>query len=221
MKKLIIFGNGILARIALFYFNRDSQYEVASFTVNQAYIKSNRFCGLEVLPFERIEMTQPPTEFEMFIAIGPSKMNTVREQKYLEAKLKGYKCASYISSKAICDSPIGENCFIGDMSIVNPFVKLGNNTIAFDHTIICASSTVGNNCYLSPNSVVGTNSLIEDNSIIGLSSVVATDVKIGYMSLIGAMCYISKNTSNNSVYGNKCSDYLGNISHKIDISKKN
>jgi sugar O-acyltransferase (sialic acid O-acetyltransferase NeuD family) len=218
MKKLIIFGNTIMAKIAWFYFGRDSGREIVGFTVDAEYNDKGEFCGLSVFDFETLEKTHPPSEYDLFIAIGPSKMNAVREMKFLKAKSKGYGLASYISPHAICDSPVGENCFVGDRAVINPFARIGNNNYLYEAIVVSNNSIIGNHCYLSPNAYVGTFCQVEDNSIIGAGAILKTSVNVAYKTLIGAAAYISKNTEAHGVYGQKSTALLGCISDKIDIS---
>src|SRR5436190_1331055 len=99
-KKLIIFGKGELAELANFYFTNDSTYQVCAFTLNRSYIDADTYLDLPVIPFEEVEKKYPPEQYELFIAIGYSKLNLNRKTKYEQAKSKGYKLASYVSSKS-------------------------------------------------------------------------------------------------------------------------
>lgn len=217
MKKLIIFGNGVMAKIAHFYFCRDSQHDVVTFCVNEGYIKEALFCSLNVASFEKIEKTHSPLEYQMFVAVGPSKMNSNREKIYQEAKDKGYEFASYISPNSICHSLPGENSFVSDNVIIHPYVTLGVNNYFWDNAFISHDSIVGSHCYFSPGSIISTYADIANNSIIGTAAVVGTRVKVEKKSLIGAGCYISKKTVENGVYGEKSSSFCGAISDKVDI----
>ena len=217
-RKLLIFGNSILAKVMLFYFQRDSSYDVVGFTVDRKYIYTASFCDLQVFPFEDIEKTHPKTEFEVFVAIGPSKMNAVRKDVYKRVKSKGYDCATYISSNAICDSPLGENCFVGDMSIIHPFVKIGYNNFFFEKVFIGNDSVIKNNCYFSPLSTIGTFSEINSNCVLGTGSIIKTSVKIAEKTLIGASSYISINSKVNGVYAQRSSEFIADNSSKINIS---
>lgn len=217
-KKLIIFGVGSLAKMINFYFMRDSDYEVVAFTIDSKYKTKSKFLDKEIIEFERIQDKYPPQKFEMFIAIGPSKMNTIREIKYIEAKAKGYELVSYISPYAICDSPVGENTIIADYAIIHPFVKVGFNNIFWEQCLIGNDSVVGNNCWISPKAVVSTFAEICDNSVLGTAALIKTSVKISKKSLIGASSYISVNTLENGVYGEKSTPYYASISEKVNIS---
>jgi hypothetical protein len=98
-KKLIIFGNGVIAQLANYYFTIDSDYEVVGFTVDKAYIVGDVYEDKPGIPFEEIEEKFPKTGVEIFVALSYDKMNAVREQMYYRVKEKGYTIASYISSK--------------------------------------------------------------------------------------------------------------------------
>jgi UDP-3-O-[3-hydroxymyristoyl] glucosamine N-acyltransferase len=217
-KKLLIFGNSILAKFMLFYFQRDSCYEVSGFTVDKKYISDSYFCDLPVFPFEEVQNTHPKTDFEIFVAIGPTKMNTLREELYKRVKSKGYGCATYISTHAICDSPVGENCFVGDMTIIHPFVNVGRNNFFFEKVFIGNDSIIKNNCYFSPLSTIGTFSEIHSNCVLGTGSIIKTNVKIAEKTLIGASCYISKNSKINGIYAERSSEFIADKSIKVDIS---
>ena len=217
-KKLIIFGADLMAKMIYFYFSRDSDYEVVAFTVDRTYIKSDDFMGIKLVPFEDIQLNYPPSKFDMFIGIGTSNMNVNREKKFFEAKEKGYYLAKYISPSAICHSEIGENTVVGDMAIINPYVEIGYNNYFWEHVFIGNDSVIGNHSSFSPKSVVGTYSRIEDNVILGTSSVVKTSVLVAKKTLVGAVCYISDDTKEKGIYGEKGSQLYGCISDKINIS---
>src|SRR5262245_30352873 len=99
-RKLIIGGNTAFAEIAYEYFTHDSEYEVAAFTVEKDYIKGATLLGKPVLPFETIEQTLHPSDYSIFIAVVYSQMNRLRTRLWQQAKSKGYRSASYVSSKA-------------------------------------------------------------------------------------------------------------------------
>ena len=131
MKKVIIFGTGDFAQVVHYYLTHDSQYEIIAFTANKQFINNEKLFGLPVVPFEEIESKYPPTDFAMFIAIAYSKINKTRASIFQEAKNKGYDLISYINSKTITwdDLTIGENCFIFENVVIQPFVKIGNDVI--------------------------------------------------------------------------------------------
>lgn len=219
MKRLIIFGNSSMARVAQFYFSRDSAYEVVGFTVDAEYNTSGPMWGLDVLDFERIEQTHPPETHEMFVAIGPTRMNALREAKFLEAKAKGYRLASYVSPRSVCESRTGENTFVADMVVIAPFVTIGDDNYFYDGAICSNDSIIGNHCYLAPRAYVGSLCDVRDNSVLGAAAVLKSGVVVAKHTLVGASAYISANTEEKGVYGEKSSELYGCISDKVDISR--
>src|SRR5262245_25186862 len=129
--KIIIAGDSAFAEIAYEYFTHDSEYDVVCFTVDKAFMKKDSLFGLPIVPFEEIEKRFPPAGHKMYTALTYGKMNRVRKQFYEKAKAKGYKMATYISSKAFVwrNVEVGENTFIFENNVVQPFVKLGNNVV--------------------------------------------------------------------------------------------
>lgn len=218
MQNLIIFGNTMIAKLAHYYFSRDRNYVVSAFAVDAAYIDSDSFMGLPVLPFESISEHYPPEKYEMFVAIGPNTMNSLREAKFNEAKAKGYKLASYISPKSVCESPLGENCFVADGAVINPFASIGNNNFFWEQCYISCDSVVADHCYFSPHSTLGTFCKVENNCIVGTSASIKTRTTLAHDSLIGSCAFISKDTDAFGVYGEKSSALFGRISRKIDIT---
>ncbi|MFC2176378.1 transferase, partial [Bacteroidota bacterium] len=122
-KQLVIFGVGELGQLAQFYFSNDSDYEVVAFTVDRAYVTESEYLGLPLVPFDELKKTYPPAEYELYVAIGYTKLNENRIKKYYEAKSKGYSLASYVSSKSSQwkDLKVGENTFIMEGNTIMPF----------------------------------------------------------------------------------------------------
>lgn len=218
MQKILIFGNTSLAEYIYLNFKKNKNYKICGFTVDSKYKASSFLRGLKVYDFEKIINTHSPKKYKLFLAIGPSKMNSLREKKFNECKEKGYNLVSFISENAICETKVGENCFVADMTIINPFVEIGNNNFIWENCYIGHNSKINDHCYISPKASIGSYSVIKNNSIIGTSSIIKTKTIIEKKTLIGAGCYISQNTSINSVYGRKNSKFYGNVSKKIDIS---
>ena len=99
-KKLIIVGDSAFAEIAHLYFSEDSQYEVVAFSVEKKYLKSNKFKGLPVYPFEDLSSILDPSKHHIFVAIVYTDLNRLRTRLMEESKDKGYMLASYISKNS-------------------------------------------------------------------------------------------------------------------------
>src|SRR4051812_21108180 len=114
MPNLVVFGSGDIARLAQFYFSKDTGYEVVGFTVDREFRAGDEFQGLPLVDFDTVVDRFPPATHEMFIAVSYTQMNRIRAAKYQEAKDAGYRLASYLSPRCtwLADAPPGDNCFI-------------------------------------------------------------------------------------------------------------
>ena len=201
MKKLIIFGIGEQAEMAYYYFTNDSEYEVVGFTVNKSYIDNNIFFDLPVIEFEDIEKKYNPEQYEMFVAVGYSKVNKIRTEKYIEVKDKGYKLASYISSNAtVLTDEIGDNCFILEDNTIQPFVTIGNNVTLWSGNHIGHHSNIRNNCFITSHVVISGGCKIGESTFIGVNATLRDHIKIGKSNVIGAGALILSDTEDNKVF---------------------
>lgn len=199
-KKLIIYGIGRFARFAAYVFNNDSQYIVNGYSIESSLLetKSNFFdSSIEYIPFEKLNKIKAPREHHLFIAVGN---NLVRERLYFSAKQQGFELASYLSSKASIwqNLEVGENCFIGEGCVLQPFVKIGSNSILLS-TGVGHHSEVGKHTLLSATSLAG-NVKIGDYSFLGLNSAIQENIKIGHKNIIGMGTVITSDTEDNAIY---------------------
>jgi len=202
MEKVIIFGTGDIAQIAYLYLSEEKKYEVVSFTVDKNYLKNETLFNLPVVPFEDIQEKYSPDEYKMFIPLGYSRLNKLREQKFKEAKEKGYNLISYIHPKATVASnvKIGENCFIFEDNTIQPFVTIEDNCILWSGNHIGHHSIIKANCFISSHVVISGGCEIGENTFIGVNATIRDHIKIGKFNVIGAGSLILTNTKDNSVY---------------------
>lgn len=202
MAKLIIFGTGDIAQIASYYFDIDSDHEVAAFTVNREYIKDTLFEGKPVVPFETIEQEYPPSEYKMFIALSYSNLNRIRAAKYSEAREKGYELVSYISSRCsyLSQYPCGDNCFIFEDNTIQPFVRIGSNVTLWSGNHIGHHSTIEDHLFISSHVVVSGHCHVKSFSFIGVNSTIGHQVTVEEENIIGAGTILTKSTEKGDVY---------------------
>jgi len=201
MSKVIVFGTNDFAQLAHFYLTSDSDHEVIAFTVNKNFKIQDELLGLPVVEFDEIEKLFAPSDYSLFIPISPSKMNINRTRLYSEAKLKGYKCISYISSKSIYyGTPVGDNCFIFENNVIQPFTQIGNNVILWSGNHIGHHSNIGDNCFVASHAVISGHVVVQSNCFIGVNATINNNLIIAENTFIGAGALITSNTEPNSVY---------------------
>lgn len=211
-KKAIIFGTAGAAEVCKYLLDTDSEYEVVAFTASSQYIESDTIYGLPLVPFEGIETRYSPAEYEMYISVGYVKSNTIRERFYTEAKQKGYKLLTYISSRCTClTDKIGDNTFIFEDNTIQPFVTIGSNVVLWSGNHIGHHSVIEDNCFISSHVVVSGHCRVGANSFVGVNTTMRDSISIGKFNIIGAGALLVKSTEDYDIYiGVKASFYKKN-----------
>lgn len=204
MEKVIIFGNSVFAEDIYFHLTHDSPCEVVAFTVDSKYMRGDKLFGLPVVPFETVESIFPPVDCKMIVSLGFQRVNRLREERYFQAKAKGYGLISYICSKAITwpGLVVGENCIISDCSI-GPFVKIGNNVTVSSGAIISHHSILKDHSFVAPGAILLGGVTVEPYCLIGANSTIKESVTVARECIIGTGVSITKNTQEMGVYGVK------------------
>ena len=216
-KKLIIVGVGETALIAYEYFQYDSDYEVVAFSVNEEYITDKIINNISVIPFESLEKNYSPDDYELYIAISSGKLNRNRTKVFLQAKDKGYHCASYISSRAFVwrDVEIGENCFIFEDNTLQPFVKIADNVTLWSGNHIGHNTIIKSNCFISSHCVISGFCEIGENSFLGVNCTIENNTIIEKDNFIGAGALIQKNTNEKDFYQLKQTELSRINTHRL------
>lgn len=201
-KKIIIFGSGDIAQLAHFYFSTESEYEVAAFTVDKQYIQEPKFCGLPVIPFEKVTEEYPPEKYGFFVALSYSKLNSVRKEKFLAAKALNYKLVSFISPRAtiLNQNQIGENCFILEDNTIQPFVSIGNNITLWSGNHIGHHSTINDHSFVASHVVISGGVTIGEQCFIGVNATLRDHIKVGDKCVIGAGALLLGDAEPEGVY---------------------
>ena len=200
-KKAILFGTSGQAEVMDYLLTVDSEYEVVVFTSTSDYIDSNEIYNKPLVPFETIEKTHPPQEYEMHIAIGYNDRNKTRNKFYNQAKAKGYKLLTYISSKCTnYAKKVGDNCFIFEDNTIQPFVEIGNNCILWSGNHIGHHSKIEDDVFISSHVVISGHCSIGAYSFLGVNSTIRDSIIIARDTVLGAGCLIVKNTIENKTY---------------------
>lgn len=201
-KKIVILGDSAFAEVAYECFTHDSEYEVVGFSVETAYLTKSELFGLPIVPFEQIEEHFAPGEVYFYAALVYSQLNRLRTRLYQAAKAKGYKPASYISSRAFVwhNVVFGEHCFVFEDNTLQPFVKIGNNVVLWSGNHIGHHSVVQENCFISSHVVISGFCNIGRNAFIGVNATLANNVTIGEDNWIGIGVTMVKDTEANQLF---------------------
>lgn len=202
MEKVVVFGNGVFAEHMYVLLTHDSPYEVVAFTVDEKYIKKDKLFGLPVVAFETVETVFSPSAYKMTVPVSFQRVNRLREQKYTQAKGKGYQLINYVSSRAVTypGLVLGDNCVILESAVIAPFVEIGNNVTIATSAIIGHHTVVRDHCFVSPAAVILGGVTVEEYSLVGANATIKEEVRIARESLIGSGVTISRDTQERGVY---------------------
>jgi len=201
-RQLIILGTSAFSQVAYEYFTHDSEFEVVGFSVDRAYLNANELLGMPVVPFEELQSHFLPHEHWFYSAVTYTGMNRVRTRLYQEAKDKGFKPASYVSTRAFVwkNVALGEHCFVMEQNVLQPFVEVGNNVVLWSGNHIGHHSKINDHCFISSHVVVSGFCEIGASCFLGVNATIANNVALGKDCWIGPGCLISKNTNAGEIY---------------------
>lgn len=195
-RNLIIIGDSAFAEVAYEYFTHDSPYRVVAFAVEREFLTRESLFGVPVIPFEELGDRFDNETHDFYAALVYTQMNRLRTRLYREAKSKGFRPASYISSRAFVwpNVELGEHCFIFEDNTLQPFVRIGSNVVLWSgnhighhsvirdhcfissHVVVSGFCTVGANCFIGVNATFGNNLTVGDDCLIGSGALIARDV---------------------------------------------
>lgn len=209
MKKAIIWGIGQFAQEVYCYLQQDRFIEICGFAVDDEYCSTNEFCGLPLVDIENVETVFSPKEYGVFICVGYAQMNTVRERMFLQARTKGYEILSYQHPSSVVNAKsMGTGTIILANVTIGPESEIGDGNIFWDNSILAHNACMGNFNYLTVSASLAGRVTIGNNCFFGNNCTVRDSIKIADFTLVGAGCYVSRDTEPYGVYVPTRSVYL-------------
>ena len=210
-RKLVILGDSAFAEIAYEYFTYDSPYEVVGFSVERSFLKRDQLFGLPIVPFDALEEHFSAADHDFFAAITYLQLNRLRTRLFQEAKSRGYRPASYVSSRAFVwrNVVLGEHCFIFENNVVQPFVTIGDNVVLWSGNHIGHHSTIGRNCFVASHAVVSGFVNMGENCFVGVNATFSNNVTIGKDCLFGAGAIVARDVPEDKVVKGEAGEPTG------------
>ena len=199
---IVIFGTGLTARLAAYVLTHDSTYRPVAFTVHERFIEEAQFAGLPVRRFEDLERAFPPEQVAMIAPLGWTRMGAFREEVVAAGKAKGYRFASYVSSRALTWPGFapGENCMVFDGAIIEPFARVGVNCIVRAGATLSHDAELGDHGFVAPRALVGGKVSVGDHCFVGAGSAIANSLRIAPRCFIAAGAVVTVDTEPDGVY---------------------
>jgi sugar O-acyltransferase (sialic acid O-acetyltransferase NeuD family) len=200
--ELVIVGDSLFAEVAYEYFEHDSPHHVVGFSVEREHRKRDHFRGLPLVPFEELASEFDPSRHSVFVALTYGQLNRVRTRLLDEAVAKGFRPASYVSSRAFVwpNVQLGEHCFIFEDNTIQPFVSVGRNCVFWSGNHIGHHSSIDDNVFIASHAVISGSVRIGANCFVGVNATIVNDVTIGSDSWIGPSVTVTRDIEGNSIW---------------------
>ncbi len=217
MEKVVLFGNSIYAESLYYWLTYDSTFEVAGFTVDREYINEDTLCGRPVVPFEQVESTFHPSSHKMLLALSFQRLNRLREEKYYQAKAKGYALITYLSSKATTWPGLisGDNCVVSEYASIGPRSEIGNDVTIGPNVVIGHHVVIKDHCFISAGSVILGGVTVGPYCLVGANATIKEGVTIAGECLIGSGVTITDDTREKGVYLGQSPELLSKPSDEV------
>jgi sugar O-acyltransferase (sialic acid O-acetyltransferase NeuD family) len=200
--RIVIVGAGRRASAAYECFLRDSPHEVTAFSAEAQYISADTHCGLPLVPLEHMGSSYPPESYLAFVAVSPSRGNSVRRRLYDMVTAAGYRCASYVSSRtfAVRNVQVGENTFVQDYAALQHMARIGNNVFVGSGVCVGHSSVVDDDCFIGQHAVIAGFARIGRGSLLAANSCVADLIQVADECVLSPGAVVLKDTKLGKVY---------------------
>lgn len=201
-KDLIIVGDSAFAEVAYECFTVDSPYRVVGFAVESKFKTKDTLFNLPIVDLESVEKHFSPAKTDFYAALVYTQLNRLRKRLYLATKAKGYKPASYVSSRAFVwgNVQIGEHAFIFEDNTIQPFVKIGDNVVLWSGNHVGHHSVIQSHCFVASHAVISGFCNIGESCFVGVNATLSNNVTIGADNWIGLGATIVKNTAPNTLF---------------------
>ena len=196
-KNYVIYGDTPFAEELFNIISFEGRDCVVAFTNDKAFMTREAIRSLRVIPFdELIKTIEVP--FEVLLAYGYTKMNSLREKVYNECKSAGMKVGTYISINALCYTDgIGEGSMVWPNVYIGPGACIGRCNIIQASCTLAHDNTIGDFNYLAPGVVLGGRVSVANYCFLGLNCTVKSEVRLPDQTLLGCGCNMLKTSDIN------------------------
>ena len=200
--KVLIYGDGALAEQYLWQLESDDRYEVVGFCVDEVFYQENTFHNIQVFRFQELSTYFDMSDVYILVAIGYTKMNSIREKIFNLIEKCGYNLLTYISKSAIIGKhvTIGKGSFIGNYVVISPSSIIGKGCIIYSSTCIGHYCHINDFCYLSICIALGGHVTISRNCFLGMHVTIRDGILIDCYNVIGTAANVLKSTKSHGIY---------------------
>ena len=196
-----VYGVGGMA--SLFYrIAEKNNVAIDGFCIEDEYVNGETFCGKPLVAFSQLKAELSDSDISLYIAVGPKKMNRIRERIFLEAKDAGFRLPNFICQSVYDVSPysMGEGNIMLNSGCIHSDVVVGDNNFLSSTVTLGHGVHLGNGNFFAGGVIVAGETRIQNRCFFGLGVTVSDNLVIADDSFIGQGCVITKNTEAAATY---------------------
>ncbi|MBK5928003.1 acetyltransferase [Rhodobaculum claviforme] len=200
MTELVLFGTGGAAQTVAFHLAAQPGIRIVGYTVDAAWRTAEHHDGRPLVAWEDLEDHFPPDRVTLFGPFSFARMNTLRRDRYLEGKARGYRFARFVHpASTVYAQRIGENCLILDACAVQPFSIIGDNVVVWSMTVVGHHARIGDHCFLSSQVMVAGHADIGPECYLSGQTGIAERRRIGHGSAVLNGAFVTRDLPDGSV----------------------
>jgi sugar O-acyltransferase (sialic acid O-acetyltransferase NeuD family) len=200
MAAIVVFGAGQLAEVAKAYIDADGPDQIVGFTVDSDYCYSDTFQGLPLVAWERLETRFPPTSVKLLGPLSYQRFNDFRRERHIEGKKRGYTFASFIHPAShVYATEIGENCFILENNVIQPYVRIGVGVMIWSGNHIGHHAVIGDYCFLASQVGLGGGVRLGERCFLAGKVGIESGLEVGDRCFLGTGAIVNRNLPAESV----------------------
>jgi sugar O-acyltransferase (sialic acid O-acetyltransferase NeuD family) len=202
MNKVLLAGNSITAENLCAYLRKDRRYQIAGLTVDDEFVTQGKIREYVTVGLSDVLGKFSPDTHTVMMAMGYHDLNRSRENMFARIKAMGYTVETYIhpDARVYTDHPLGEGCVVLPGAVIEPHVRMGNNTMVWCNVTLAHHCSVDDHCWVASGSVVSGQAKVLRNTFLGVNCTVVNAITVGEYNIIGAGALISRDTKPHSVH---------------------
>lgn len=171
------------------------EYKIEVIVDKQLTLNREIFKGIPVISDDLFFSKYLPGTIKVANGLGFVPGSCKRNTIFAKLKAMGYVFETIVSKDALVSSysELDEGVQVLPGAIIQPGVRLGENTIINTRVIIEHDTIIGNNCHISPGGVLCGGVNCGENVFIGANATVIQNINIGDESIVGAAALVRKN----------------------------
>lgn len=199
--KAYIYGIGGMASL-FYYIALKNGVSIDGFCIEDEYLSGDLICDKPLTPFSQLKELAGKSEISLYIAVGPIRMNRIRERIFKEAKEAGFILPNFICDSVYQVPPftLGEGNIMLNSGCIHSGVIMGDNNFLSSTVTLGHGVNMGDGNFFAGGVIVAGETRIQNRCFFGLGVTVSDNLIIEDESFIGQGCAITKSTEAAGTY---------------------